>query len=81
MFSWLWNRYRLRINYNSGIQEEFWVDGYHIKTNANGDTLKSIDISLIRATDNRPIAWNIGAVESVWLAETQRGILGNKNAK
>lgn len=81
MFNWLWNRHRLRINYNSGIQEEFWVYNYDLTTKTDGDTLSKINITLVKSTDSHPLAWNLNAIESLYLVEIKKGLLGQKNVK
>lgn len=69
----LYNKYQLRFNYKSGIQEDAWFYSYTL-TKQDG-----VVTSLKYHTVNKqPLMLNVGVVESIWLLAGKRGILGDK---
>ena len=52
-------KYLIRVNYESGIQEEFWYKSFTIK----GDTWEWEAVS---PPKTKPILMNVDKVESVW---------------
>lgn len=57
-FNFMKVQYKVRVNYKSGIQEEFWCKNFNI--NHGTWTWKSIDDNM------KPIMINIDEVESVY---------------
>lgn len=68
----LYNKYLIRINYKSGIQEQLWCTNYDFKYDENEIT----SYSLSGLNKNRPIALVLSNVESVWFVKRRRGIFG-----
>jgi len=55
--------YKIRVNYKSGIQEEFWVKEFSIKN----DNWKWVSFDIIKS----PIYMNVDEIESVWQLESK----------
>lgn len=51
--------YLVRVNYKSGIQEEFWVTEFAVKGGSYSWTPAS-------AVGPKPVQMNVDAIESVW---------------
>lgn len=66
----LYTKFKVRVNYRSGIQETFWVWEMNVKTNVNG----VCSIKYKSVNQNRPV--DVAActefIESVWTLETKR---------
>lgn len=63
-------KYLIRINYKSGIQEEFWVKNIEVKINSQGD-ITDAEWTIFIDKDNildvyRPIVMCVNNIESVW---------------
>ena len=59
----------MHVNYNSGIQEEFWV--YYVYKHSNPDKALT-SLRWILAKSERmanPLMLNVDAIESVWVAD------------
>lgn len=59
-------KFLIRINYKSGISEEFWTWKLDYKANANGVT----SLTWMWAGGNKPAIMNLDQIESVWHVKT-----------
>ena len=65
-------KFFIRVNYKSGIQEEFWVKDF--KTESNQDGLSSVEWTLCFDEKNdpegykspRPVTIGVDNIESIW---------------
>lgn len=57
-------KYKIRVNYKSGISMEFFVSSFKVDTDRTG--LKTYSWSCADTTTNKPIEFGANDVESVW---------------
>ena len=61
--------YLIRVNYDSGISEEFWVEKFEFK-----ETPYGAEYNWKPANADGPKPIQLGQVESVWQLKTRRAI-------
>jgi|GEM_PF-3010856 len=54
--------YKIRVNYKSGIQEEFWVKEFHI---SRDEVINKVEW-LHNSDECKPLFIGVGSIESVW---------------
>jgi len=71
LWSWaffLKRRFLIRVNYKTGIQEEFWTYWFWKQLNENN---KLIQVKWMNANVNEPFILGLDNIESIWLIETR----------
>ena len=61
-------RMLIRINYKTGIQEEFWVYYFWKYVKASNDTTQ---VKWVPVTLNKPFMLGLNDVESIWIVEAR----------
>lgn len=60
--------YKVRVNYKSGISEEFWAFNFEYENNHGAETYTW---KKLHKSTSGPIQLNIDSVDSTWLLETE----------
>lgn len=63
-------KFLIRVNYTSGLSQDFWVSEFSYKFNSSGRTLEWKHVN-----GTKPLFINVEAIESLWTIKTRRNIL------